>query len=174
MNLKYEIVTINNYEMAFNIQKELWPDEPDLNHFLDKANNYKKDNVSFIVYLDNTPIGITGIYIEDIDFESLWLDWYGILPEYREKGIGKKVLLDTIDYCKLLSNYEYLRLDTTYWDGRPAINLYDSVMTYKEKYTIEDKEKSHSWWIYTYSLKGKNKLWNNRYLGLSEYYDKCK
>ena len=92
----------------------------------------------------------------------------------RQKGFGKKILLDTIEYCKKLNKYEYLRLDTTYWEGRPAILLYDKVMTFKEKYTIEDKETSNNWWIYTYSLKGKKEFWNNKYLDLSNYYDEIK
>ena len=47
-------------------------------------------------------------------------------------------------------------------------------MTFKEKYTAEDEEISHNWWIYTYSLNGKQKFWNNRYIGLSEYYNELK
>ena len=49
--------------------------------------------------------------------------------------------------------------------------LYDSVMTFKEEYTIEDTDDiKYNCWIYTYSLKVKRKLWNNRFLGLSQYY----
>ena len=67
-----------------------------------------------------------------------------------------------------------MRLDTTYWDGRPAISLYDSIMTFKEMYDAEDTDFSHNWWIYTYSLKGKREHWNNRIIGLSEYYNNLK
>lgn len=38
-----------------------------------------------------------------------------VLPEYRRKGYGKKVLLDTIHYCKKLNKYNYFRVDTTYY-----------------------------------------------------------
>ena len=172
MNLKYEIVTTENIDIAFEIQKELWPEEPDYNNFLTKSQNYRDYKVSFIVYKDNLPIGITGVFVEEIDKETIWLDWYGILPKYRNNGYGKQILLDTINYCKSLNKYEYLRLDTTFWEGRPAIYLYDEVMTFKEKYTAEDEEKSHNWYIYTYSLNGKKEPWGNRYLGLCEYYNK--
>lgn len=174
MLLSYKKVDNNNYKIAFNIQKQLWPDETDLRNFIDKANDTREDNISFIVYLDEKPIGITGVYKEDIDDDSLWLDWFGILHEYRGRGYGKKVLLDTIDYCKKLNNYEYLRLDTIYWDGRPAIYLYDNVMTFKEKYTKENNDDFKNCWIYTYSLNGKNELWNNRFLGLTDYYLNCR
>lgn len=172
--LKYLKVDKNNYKIAYKIQKQIWKDEPDLENFKNKASSDSSDNVSWIVLYNNEPIGITGIYTEDFDEETIWLDWYGVLPKYRNKGFGKKILLDTIDYCNGLNKYEYLRLDTTYWEERPAISLYDNVMTFKEKYTAEDTEFSHNWWIYTYSLNGKQKLWNNRYIGLSEHYDKLK
>lgn len=94
------------------------------------------------------------------------------LPEYRRKGYGKKVLLDTIQYCKELKRYDVFRVETTYYESKPAIFLYDKVMQMKENYTIEDTDtiKNHTI-IYSYSLNGKLELWNNRYLGLKEYYD---
>lgn len=172
--LNYVKVSKDNYKIAYNIQKQIWVDEPDYENFKNKSESNELDNISWIVFYNNEPIGITGFFTEGFDSETIWLDWYGVLPQYRQNGFGRKILLDTIEYCKNLNKYEYLRLDTTYWDGRPAISLYDSVMTFKEKYAIEDEETSHNWWIYTYSLKGKKELWNNRYIGLTEYYDKCK
>ena len=174
MKLTYKKVTLENIEIAFDIQKMLWPNDQDYNNFKNKALYSKDDDVSFIVYLENNPVGITGVYTEDIDNESIWLDWYGVLPKYRNQGIGKQILLDTIEYCKKLMQYDYLRLDTTYYPGRPAIYLYDSIMTFKEKYTIEDVDKKHNYMIYTYSLHGKKKYWNNRYLGLTKYYEDLK
>lgn len=170
--LKYVKVTQNNFDIAFNIQKEIWPHEPDYNNFLNKAKSCSDDNISFIVYLNDNPIGITGVFTEDIDNESIWLDWYGVLPQYRKNGLGKQILLDTINYCKNLGRYEYLRLDTTFWDGRPAIALYDKIMTFKEEYTAEDGDECNNWLIYTYSLHGKREPWNNRNLRLKEYYNK--
>lgn len=174
MNITYKKVTLENYEVAFDIQKTLWPSDPDYNDFLNKALHPDDDNVSFIVYLENIPIGITGVYTEEIDKKTIWLDWYGILHKYRKKGIGKQVLLDTIAYCKKLQKYDYFRLDTTYYPHRPAIYLYDSIMTFKEKHTIEDTDIKHNYLIYTYCFSNKKKLWNNRYLGLTKYYDSLK
>lgn len=174
INLEYVKIDKDNFEIGYNIQKQIWEDEPDYENFKSKANSNDADNMSWLVFYNNMPIGITGVFTEDFDEETIWLDWYGILPEYRKQGLGKKILLDTIEYCKKLDKYEYLRLDTTYWDGRPAISLYDSVMTFKEKYDAEDTEISHNWWIYTYSLKGKKEHWNNRIIGLSEYYNNLK
>lgn len=166
-DLEFIKVTNDNFEIAFNIQKSIWPSNLDYDNFVNKAKSSSEDNISYIVYYNNDPIGITGVYIEDIDKESIWLDWYGVLPKYRNKGFGKRILLKTIEYCKKLDRFEYLRLDTTFWKGRPAIFLYDKIMHFKEQYNIEGHENCL---IYTYSLKGNMKLWNNRYLGLNDYY----
>lgn len=172
--LKYELVTKENMDIAFSIQKALWPSDPDYNYFVDKVKNYKVNNAAFLVKLGKESIGITGVEMNK-DPESIWLGWFGILESYRRNGYGKQILLDTIEYCKRLNQYEYFRLDTTYWKNRPALYLYDEVMTFKEKYTKEDTENiKHNYLIYTYSFHGKKKLWNNRYLGLSTYYEQCK
>ena len=50
-------------------------------------------------------------------------------------------------------------------------------MPLNEEYTVEDTKTSKTnTLIYSYSLCGKLDFWNNRYLGLREYYDsmKCK
>ncbi len=48
-------------------------------------------------------------------------------------------------------------------------------MQTKENYTIEDTDtEKQNTLIYSYSLKGNLELWNNRYLGIKEYYDNCK
>lgn len=174
MNLKYEKIDKNNIDIAYDIQKNIWPEDPDYNDFLDKIENSSDDNISWLVYDNREIIGITGVYIEDEDNESIWLDWFAILPQYRRRGYGKKVLLDTIDYCKKLNKYLYFRVDTTYYENRPALFLYDEVMDLREDYTTEDTDdKKYEYLIYTYALQGKAKPWNNRYLGLNEYYEKC-
>ncbi len=172
-NLKYEIGSLKNLDTAFKIQKETWPDDPDYNDLYDKAINTKDDNCFFLVYDKEVLIGITGVYVEEEYPDTIWLDWFTILPEHRRKGYGKKVLLDTIEYCKKLHQYTSFRIDTTYYEKRPAVILYDKVMQLKEDYTIEDTEDhKNNFLIYSYSLKGKLEPWNNKYLGLREYYDK--
>ncbi len=174
--LRYVKVVKENIDIAFEIQSVIWENEPDYNGFSEKIANAREDNISFIVFLDGIPIGITGVYVEDVDNDSIWLDWFGVLANYRKRGFGRKILFDTIEYCKKLKCFDYLRLDTTYWKDRPALNLYDDVMDLKERYTAEDtKEVSYNYLIYTYSLHGKKvKPWNNKYLGLVSHYEKCK
>lgn len=171
--IKYIQVTNENLDIAYNIQKDEWKDNPDRQNFIDKANNVKNDNISFIVYYKDIPIGITGVYTEDIDEKTIWLDWFCVVPEYRKMGFGEQILLDTIKYVKELGKFSYFRVETTYWKGRPAVSLYDKVMNVKELYTAESKNADKPTLIYTYNFTDKTELWNNRYLGLNEYYNKC-
>lgn len=174
--IQYVEVDQDNLEIAYEIQKTIWTSEPDYQSFYRKIAYPDIYEKFFIVYFDNQPIGITGTYTEDFDLESIWLDWYGILPEYRGNGYGKIILLDTIRYCREFKQFLYFRLDTTYWENRPAVCLYDKVMDLKEDYTIEDTEtEKHGYLIYTYNLKrtGYTKPWNNRFIGLVEHYNEC-
>ncbi len=173
-NLKYELLNLKNLDVAFKIQKEIWPDDPDYEDLFDKATKTETDNCFFLVYDKETLVGITGVDVYEEYPDTIWLDWFAILPEHRRKGYGRKVLLDTIEYCKNLNKYDYFRLDTTYYENRPALILYDQVMQLKEDYTIEDTVDYKNYFIiYSYSLCDKLEPWNNRYLGLRDYYDKC-
>lgn len=170
--LKYIQVTNENLEIAYNIQKNEWKNEPDKQNFIDKANNTKENYVSFIVYYKDIPIGITGVYTKDIDKDSIWLDWFCVVPEYRKMGLGEQILRDTIEYAKGLEGFLYFRAETTYWEGRPAVSLYDKVMNIKEEYTAENENPNKPTLIYTYNCTDKSEHWNNRYLGLNDYYTK--
>lgn len=171
-NLKYEIVNLDNLDKAYEIQKNTWPDDPDYDDLYDKAINTRNDNCSFLVYDGNELIGLTGVDVFKEYSDTIWLDWFTILPEYRQKGYGEKVLTDTIEYCKKLKQYDVFRVEMTYWKNRPASFLYSKVMEIQEKYTREDigEDKTNTL-IYSYSLSGKLDLWNNRYLGIREYYN---
>ena len=74
----------------------------------------------------------------------------------REKYIyeGSAELL-----CKNLKKYEYFRLDTTYYENRPALYLYDAVMDLREDYTTEDTDTiKNNFIIYTYGLNKKAEI----------------
>lgn len=174
--IKYVKIDVSNFKLAYQIQKSIWPEDPDYQDFYDKVIDDSSYDACFLVYLNDNLIGITGTYVEDFDSESIWLDWFGILPEYRGKGYGRLVLLDTIHYCQEFNRFLYFRLDTTYWENRLAIGLYDKVMDLREEYTREDTDDiKHEYLIYTYNLKRTNytKPWNNRFIGLNEYYKNC-
>ena len=50
--LTYIPVDMDNLEIAFKMQKEIWTSDPDYNDLLDKAKNRADNNCSFLVYYD--------------------------------------------------------------------------------------------------------------------------
>lgn len=170
--LKYITLTKDNVDIAYEIQSSVWPEDPDYGDLYDKATNTQDDNCFFLVYDKDSLVGITGVDLNKNYPDTIWLDWFAILPEQRRKGYGEKVLRDTIAYCKKLNRFKSFRVDTTYYENRPALFLYDKVMRLKEDYTIEDTDtiKTQTL-IYSYPLEGPLEPWNNKYLGLREYYD---
>ena len=77
-------------DIAFKIQKETWPEDPDYEDLYDKAINKEDNNCFFLVYVKNVLVGITGVDVYDKYPDTIWLDWFTILPEHRRKGYGKK------------------------------------------------------------------------------------
>ena len=169
--IKYIQVINENIDIAYDIQKNVWKEEPDKQNFIEKANNDKDDYIAFIAYYKDIPIGITGVYTEDIDKNSIWLDWFCVKQEYRNRGFGEQILRDTIQYAKSLDRFLYFRAETTYWKDRPAVALYDKVMPLKEFYTAENSDNTL---IYTYNFTNEKELWNNKYLDLNNYYSNLK
>ncbi len=90
-NLKYEIFNLKNLDVAFKIQKQTWPDDPDYADLYNKVINSKDDNYFFLVYDKNILVGITGVDVYDKYPNTIWLDWFTILPEHRRKGYREKV-----------------------------------------------------------------------------------
>jgi len=90
-NLKYEIFNLKNLDVAFKIQKQTWPDDPDYVDLYNKVINSKDDNYFFLVYDKNILVGITGVDVYDKYPNTIWLDWFTILPEHRRKGYREKV-----------------------------------------------------------------------------------
>lgn len=88
--LKYIKLDLNNLNLAYEIQRTTWPDDPDYDDLYDKAVNTKDDNCFFLVYDHEVLIGITGVDVFEEYPETIWLDWFTILPEHRKKAMVKK------------------------------------------------------------------------------------
>src|SRR5579859_7715253 len=60
--------------------------------------------------LHGNTIGLSGLYSLDDSTKNLWLGWLGVLPEYRNKGIGERILASLEDFaimsgCKNIWTY---------------------------------------------------------------------
>lgn len=171
-DLKFERITYDNLYLACKIQNEIFPEEDVRLNFIEQIerNPYRKEMCYYIVFLENNPIGITGIYsYHEYSFDA-WLGWFGILEKYRCNGYGGIVLDKTIEIAKERS-YKYFRLYTDEY-AVDAHKLYESRNMIKEKYDNEDdKDEFLDWEIYIYSLSLTDepvKLWNSKNIGLKE------
>lgn len=173
--MKLNVVDFNNYKEAIRIQKEIFPHEDgtlnilaslDRDLFMKKTGMfYDDDNVEFyIASVSNKPIGMTGIYRFISD--EAWVGWFGILPQHRNKGYGKKLLEQTIEMAKK-QGYKILRLYTDKVENATAIKLYEKLGFIGEKYSVE--KLSYDCWIYSKSLCDSEViLWNDKNLHLLE------
>ena len=100
--MKFEKITYDNLELACKIQNAIFPEEDARQNYIEQINQdpYRKEQDYSIVYVDNEPIGVTGIYSYHEYPESAWLGWFGILSEHRGKGYGKAALEKTIELAK--------------------------------------------------------------------------
>lgn len=175
--LTYQKVTADNLQLALDVQHRIWPNEDVDEDYLSKP-LYPEDasNVSWLIYHQGELVGLTGVFAFDPDEagyddgESIWMDWFAILPEFRRHYFGRQVLEDTIEYCRRLGTHKFFRIDTTYYPGRPAVSLYDQVMPLREEYTAEDTpDKKQNYLIYSCSLDGSPvKPWDNRFLDIGD------
>jgi GNAT superfamily N-acetyltransferase len=79
---------------------------------------YNSIKVNWVQYwlaigVDGKVLGSVGLYAtKDDENEALWLGWFGVLPEMRNKGIGKKLLEFAIEKTKFFKK-KFLRLYTS-------------------------------------------------------------
>ncbi len=171
-DLKFVLITRKNLEVACKIQNEIFQEEDARQNYIEQIekNPYKKEMEYFIVYLSNTPIGITGIYSYHEYPNDAWLGWFGILKKYRYKGYGGIVLDKTIQLARD-KMYKNFRLYTDEY-AKDAHRLYKSRGMLEEEYNNkDDKDEYLDWKIYIYSLNlegEKVSYWSNKILGLKE------
>ena len=168
------LVDKSNYKEAIKIQNSIFPKENGALNILASLDrelfikstglNYEDDHVKYyLAKIDDKFVGITGIYYYDLD--SAWLAWYGILKEYRKKGIGRELLRKTIALVTSM-DFKYMRLYTDFVDNHDAIKLYEKEGFIGEKYTFE--KLAYDCRIYSKSLIDSNiNLLNNKNLNLS-------
>ena len=134
MKLEYELINEKNINLATSIQYTIFPDECAYEHYKYSIDTNYKKSMYYIIRWNDIPIGVVGLYINDeIDEESIWLGWFGILPEFRSRGFGRRSILDMIEKSKKF-NKKYFRLYTRDDGNSTAGPLYRSVMQICEKY----------------------------------------
>lgn len=170
-----------NFEAAIAIQREIFApeDEDGTLNFLSSidpeiyAKIYGSEPIEdfvqyFLAQVNEDFVGVSGLYTEEADPESIWLAWFGILPKFRGQGLGEELLLKTIELAQSekYSRFKNFRLYTDFDMNHNAVNLYEKLGFTGEKYTAEDLD--YDCRIYSKSLIGEKVTpWNNRNLNLT-------
>ena len=176
--ITFQKITNENLELACEIQNTIFPEEDARENFIEQINkdSYRKEMDYYIVFVENTPIGVTGIYAYHEYPDDAWLGWFGVLKDYRRNGYGGIILDKTIELAKQ-KGYKNFRLYTDE-TAKSAHKLYESRGMVKELYdNPDDKNEYFDYEIYVYSRSLTNEpidLWNNKVLGLKEQGEKEK
>ena len=169
MDIKLVVIDSENIEGAVFVQHIVFPHDSARQNYYESINKVT-NNIYCLLYLGEKCIGISGLYYYDIDPRSAWLGWFGIIPEYRNKGYGKVALNLFLNECKE-RNYMFARLYTDEIDNADAVKFY-----LHNGFTFERYENSHDITKYNGNIligsknlgNTKLELWNNKYLGFDK------
>lgn len=170
--LRFEEISRNNIKVAAKLQYDIFPTSSAYSVYKAKVTGKDKDlYVGYIAYLDNEPIGVTGIYEIPEYTDTVWLSWFGVKKEYRKYGYGKQIFDYTVKVAKDY-NKKFLRLYTFEIWNNEAQKFYKKNMDIGEYY-FNDKEHKDIFngkpKIFSISLcDEKVNLWNNKFIDISK------
>ena len=170
--LRFEEISKDNIKVAAKLQYEIFPNSSAYSVYKSKITGERKDlYIGYIAYMEDIPVGVTGIYEIPEYSDTVWLSWFGIKKEYRKLGYGKQILDYTIEMAKTL-NKKYLRLYTfEVWNSEAQV-FYKRNMDLGEYYYNEKEHKDifeGKPKIFSISLcDEKVELWNNKFINISE------
>ncbi len=181
INLKSELITLDNIEEAVSLQNSIFPRENARRNYLEAINasietKTPKKFLSqyFLVKNENNEtVGIWGHYIKDKKDEC-WLGWYGVKKEMQKKGYGTTIFKIFENWAKK-NRFKTIRLYTDEIDNAQACKLYEKMGMTKEYYTnSNDLTKDIGpIVIYSKSLTGDIvELWNNKFINYTEQRNK--
>lgn len=170
--LRFEEISKDNIKVAAKLQYEIFPNSSAYSVYKSKITGERKDlYIGYIAYIEDIPVGVTGIYEIPEYSNTVWLSWFGVKKEYRKLGYGKQILDYTIEMAKAL-NKKYLRLYTFEMWNNEAQAFYKRNMDLEEYYYNEKEHKDifeGKPKIFSISLcDEKVELWNNKFINISE------
>ena len=105
---KLELKPLNkdNIKIAARFQYEIFKDSNSVGYcdYLDEINN--NNNIgndwsqNYLIYYKRKPMGIIGLLKYQKYPQDIWLNWFGVMPKYRNKGIGTAALINIIKLAR--------------------------------------------------------------------------
>ena len=171
MKLKYEKINKNNIILATKIEYRIFPNSCAYSKYLDELETNEELPIDFLVYENDNPIGVVGLYDISKYKDTIWLGWFGVLEEYRFKGYGAQIFNDIVEIAKGY-NKKFLRLFTYEVWNYEAQDFYKKHMQIDEYYTNKDDDqfdiKEGKCKIFSYSLCDEPvDYWNNKFIDIA-------
>lgn len=172
MKLRYEKISENNIRVASRIQYEIFPNSSAYLKYLKEIQNKTLDlPVDFLIFENDIPIGVVGLYEISKYKDTIWLSWFGVVEDYRYKGYGSQIFEDIINEAKKY-NKNFLRLFTYEVWKYEAQDFYKKHMQIEEYYTNKDDDQydinQGKRKIYGYSLCNRPiDYWNDKFIDIS-------
>lgn len=170
LKLEYKVINHMNIKTAAWIQYQIFPYSSAYSQYLQSLDDNSDLPIDFLVYYENKPIGVIGIYEMKEYPDTLWLSWFGLLENYRNRGFGTKMFEDMIQVAKQYHK-KFLRLYTYEVWNKEAQPFYEKVMELGEYYTNSDDDQYDinvgKCKIFGYSLCSEPiDYWNNKFIDL--------
>ncbi|MCQ2564624.1 MAG: GNAT family N-acetyltransferase [Clostridia bacterium] len=159
-----------NYNDCLKIKTFLFPES---NSNQDYTNYFLKKQKCeyFVFYINKKPCAITGWYDFDGKNVDAFMGWFGVMPEYRCKGLGSYIFDFTFKRIKK-HKYNYFRTYTDKVVNADSIKLYKKKNMLCENYSYDDNVgKNGNFVVFSKVIKSNgNDLWNNRPLNEDDNY----
>ena len=170
MSLRYERINKNNLKIAAKIQYEIFPNETAYLDYIKEVEESPVLPIDFLVYYDDEPVGVIGLYgIKNYE-DTVWLNWFGVVEKYRKNGFGFEMFKYIIEIAKKL-NKKSLRLFTFEVWNPEAQKFYKKHMELEEYYTNQNDNQYYinvgKCKIFSLSLcEEKIDYWDNKFIDL--------
>ena len=155
---------------AIAIQRTLFPNCDGTVNFMEAVEGISGYEY-WILYVEGTPVGISGIYSLQEDPESAWLGWFGILPEFRRKKLGSEAL-SLFEQEARKRGFRFARLYTARWNNDVAKSFYANNGYVEEYYDCQEDSGAsvEALSIFSKALypDGELPAWNNRNMHIDE------
>lgn len=172
IELLIQPLNLKNVKIAGKIQYEIFPHSSSYVKYLEELDDENCKYHDFVIYYKDKPIGVIGYSLDIDDKDTVWLSWFGLLKEYRRRGLGTKALNFL---CEMLKNkgYKILRLFTYEVWNSEAQEFYKKRMDFGEYYTNKDDNQFDinvgKCKIFTKALNNeKPPLWKNKFINIGE------
>ena len=127
-----ERITENNLDFAVQIQAELFPGESGRANYEESVTGLSGYEY-YLIWEDNSCIGVIGLYRYPEDPDSAWLGWFGIRKKHRRKHLGSAAL-KLFEDMALTKGFKFARLYTDAVNNDAAIAFYKANGYYCEPY----------------------------------------